>query len=307
MRGLQVGESRKITCFLFDCRFPSSGEVSMSLFRPNRRWSLLPAVCVLLGILAHAGRAQEPIRALLVLGGCCHDYKTQQTLITEGVSKRANVQWRIAYDPDTGTKHLNPIYESDEWSNGFDVVVHDECCSDVKDPAIIRRILGPHGKGLPAVLLHCGMHSYRSEGYPQATPWFDFTGASTGHGPQVPIQLTFTDKSSPITRGMHDWTTIKEELYNNSAGKLIETASPLATGKQIYKSRDGKEITAEAIVAWTNIYKSNTRVFATSLGHNNETVGDDRYLDLVTRGLLWSVNKLDESHLKPAKQVLLVK
>ena len=188
------------------------------------------------------------------------------------------------------------------------MVVHDECCSDVKDPAIIRRILGPHGKGLPAVLLHCGMHSYRSEGYPQATPWFDFTGvASTGHGPQVPIQISFLDKSSPITKSMQDWTTIKEELYNNSAGKLIETASPLASGKQAFKNKDGKETTAEAIVVWTNTYKSNTRVFATTLGHNNETVGDDRYLDMITRGLLWSVNKLDDSYLKPAKQVLLDK
>jgi hypothetical protein len=41
------------------------------------------------------------------------------------------------------------------------------------------------------------------------------------------------------------------------------------------------------------------------LGHNNVTVGDDRYLDLVTRGLLWSVGKLDEAHLKPAARVLI--
>jgi type 1 glutamine amidotransferase len=46
-------------------------------------------------------------------------------------------------------------------------------------------------------------------------------------------------------------------------------------------------------------------VFATTLGHNTQTVDDPRYLDLVTRGLLWSVGKLDEAHLKPAKKVLL--
>jgi type 1 glutamine amidotransferase len=248
----------------------------------------------------------EPIRALLVLGGCCHDYATQQKLISEGVSKRANVQWKIAYDPDQGTSHLNPIYERDDWADGFDVVVHDECCADVKDPKIIKRILAPHRKGLPAVLLHCGMHSYRSEGYPESTPWFDFTGvASTGHGPQVPIEVSLLDPSHPITKGLIDWKTIKEELYNNSAGKLIETATPLASGKQTYKTKEGTEVNAEAIVVWTNTYANNTRVFATSLGHNNETVGDERYLDLITRGLLWSVGKLDEEHLKPASQVLL--
>lgn len=248
----------------------------------------------------------EPIRALLVLGGCCHDYPTQKKRITEGISERANVQWKIAYDPDQGTSHLNPIYERDDWADGFDVVVHDECCSDVKDPKIIQRILAPHRKGLPAVLLHCGMHSYRSEGYPQSTPWFDFTGvASTGHGPQVPIEISLLDPSHPITKGLIDWKTIKEELYNNSAGKLIETATPLASGKQTYKTKEGNEVNAEAIVVWTNTYSDKTRVFATSLGHNNETVGDERYLDLITRGLLWSVGKLDDEHLKPASQVLI--
>ncbi len=59
------------------------------------------------------------------------------------------------------------------------------------------------------------------------------------------------------------------------------------------------------MVAWTNTYNGKAKVFATTLGHNNETVADSRYLDLVTRGLLWSVGKLDEAHLRPAKKVLL--
>ena len=137
---------------------------------------------------------QKPIRALLVLGGCCHDYKEQQHILTKGVSARANVQWAISYDPDTGTKHLNPWYEKDDWAKGFDVVVHDECCSDVNDIKTVEKILKPHREGLPAVILHCGMHSYRTEGFPKSTPWFDFTGvASTGHGPQVPIEVSYLD------------------------------------------------------------------------------------------------------------------
>jgi hypothetical protein len=34
-------------------------------------------------------------------------------------------------------------------------------------------------------------------------------------------------------------------------------------------------------------------------------VADPRYLDLVTRGLLWSVGKLDKEHLTPAKKVMI--
>jgi len=270
-----------------------------------------PTLIAILGLASAAASSaaaqeQKPIRALLVLGGCCHDYKEQQHVLTKGVSARANVQWTISYDADTGTKHLNPWYEKDDWAKGFDVVVHDECCSDVNDIKTVEKILKPHRDGLPAVILHCGMHSYRTEGYPKSTPWFDFTGvASTGHGPQVPIEVSFVDHESSITKGLKDWKTEKEELYNNSAGKLLETAHPLATGKQTWKSEDGTSNQATAICVWTNKYNGKTNVFATTLGHNTVTVGDDRYLDLVARGLLWSVGKLDPAYLKPAKKVLI--
>jgi type 1 glutamine amidotransferase len=245
--------------------------------------------------------AAEPIRALLVLGGCCHDYAAQKTHLTEGISQRANVQFTIAYDSDKTTKNLNSVYANADWAKGFDVVVHDECTADVKDIATIDRILAPHRAGTPAVMLHCAMHSYRSEGFPNSTPWFQLTGlASTGHGPQEPIAIRFLDPSHPVTKNSQDWTTIKEELYNNSAGKLLDTAHALASGKQSYKKRDGSDVNAEAVIVWTNTYNSKTRVFATSLGHNNETVNDARYLDLVTRGLLWSVDKLNDEYLKPA-------
>ena len=72
-----------------------------------------------------------------------------------------------------------------------------------------------------------------------------------------------------------------------------------------WKDKTGKEISADATVAWTNLYVEKTKVFATTLGHNNDTVADERYLELVARGLLWSVGKLDEAHLKPAKKVMI--
>jgi type 1 glutamine amidotransferase len=46
------------------------------------------------------------------------------------------------------------------------------------------------------------------------------------------------------------------------------------------------------MVVWVNDFHG-ARVFSTTLGHNTETVGDPRYLDLVTRGLLWSVKRLE--------------
>jgi type 1 glutamine amidotransferase len=266
-------------------------------------------LCLTLLIGAAMVRADEPkpIRALLVIGGCCHDYAKQKDILTQGISARANVQWVIAYDPDTSTKHMNPVYEKPGWANAFDVVVHDECSSAVTDLAVIDRILEPHRQGLPAVVLHCGMHSYRSQGYPDAvTPWFEFTGLpSTRHDRQEPIALSFLDKNNPITKGMADWTTIKEELYNNYKGNVLDTARPLVRGKQTTQDKKGQQTNHDYVVAWTNNYKGKAKVFGTTLGHNNATVADPRYLDLVTRGLLWSVGKLDASYLKPAQKVLL--
>jgi type 1 glutamine amidotransferase len=243
---------------------------------------------------AEPDAAAEPIKALLVIGGCCHDYQNQGKLITEGISARANVKWTVSFDPRGDTTSLNPIYENPDWAKGFDIVVHDECSADVKDLQIIDRILKPHRDGVPAVLLHCAMHSYRSEGFPDKdTPWFEFTGfVTTGHGPHEPLTVVYTDAEHPITRGLQGWTTGKEELYNNIR-PLPPTAQALATGKQ-----EGQK---DAVTVWTNAYgPKKTKVFGTTLGHANEMVGDARYLDLITRGMLWSLGKLDDQHLKPA-------
>src|SRR6516164_11440654 len=106
------------------------------------------------GAPAHAQDKPKAIRALLVIGGCCHDYAKQKDILTKGISARANVEWVVSYDPDKGTKHLNPVYEKPDWASKFDVIVHDECCSDVSDESVISRILEPHRAGLPAVVLH---------------------------------------------------------------------------------------------------------------------------------------------------------
>ena len=138
------------------------------------------------------------------------------------------------------------------------------------------------------------MHNYRSEGFPNKTPWFEFTGLkTTGHGPQEPISLSFVDKESPILGGLAEWTTVKEELYNNI--RLFDTATPIARGKQTYKARNGAERTSDFVVVWSNLYgPKKTRVFSTTIGHNNATVEDPKYLDLVARGVLWATGHLNE-------------
>ncbi|HEX8916570.1 MAG TPA: ThuA domain-containing protein [Humisphaera sp.] len=246
--------------------------------------------------------AAKKLKVLLVTGGCCHDYGKQKQILQQGITARAaGVTIDVVHEGDGKTNHRHSIYEKPDWWKGYDLVIHDECSADVKDVKFIENVLAPHKAGIPGVVLHCGMHNYRSENFPKSTPWFDFTGLpSTGHGPQEPIAITYTDAESPVTKGLAGWTTIKEELYNNVAGGVLPTAKPLARGKQVVKDKKtGKENTVETIVAWTNEYgDKKTKVFATTIGHNNDTVADARYLNLVTRGLLWAAGSLDDQNFK---------
>lgn len=232
----------------------------------------------------------KPLRVLLIAGGCCHDYEHQKDVLKKGLEERAHVVVDVVYSADRSTKARFDIFERADWAKGYDAVIHDECSADVKDMPYVQNILNAH-KTVPAVNLHCAMHCYRTG----TDDWFRFVGLqSTGHGPQRPIDVTYVAPDHPIAVGaLENWTTINEELYNNV--KLFDTARPLARGRQ----DTGKKV-EDFIVAWTNQYES-ARVFSTTLGHNTDTVGDDRYLDLVTRGLLWSCDRLNDQYLKPAK------
>ena len=264
----------------------------------NRSSFLTLIVSAALGLQAFAADAPKPLRILLITGGCCHEYAKQKDVLKAGLEARANVIVEHAHSADGSVKPpIEQIYgkpgekPNPDYAKGYDLVIHDECASNQNSPEIITAVLQPHVDGIPGVNLHCAMHSYRfgeirkpvTAGADNAR-WFEYLGLqSTGHGPQQPIAITFTDTASPVTKGLTDWTTGNEELYNNIQ---ILTAKTLAKGKQ------GN---AETVVAWTNEYgPKKTRVFSTSIGHNTVTVADARYLDLVTRGVLWAAGKLND-------------
>jgi type 1 glutamine amidotransferase len=253
------------------------------------------AVLVLSGLVSIQSLSAEevkPLKALLLTGGCCHDYAAQKDILKTGIEARGNIVVTQIHTDNKTVKPDLPIYGMPEYAKGYDVVIHDECAAGISDDAVVKAVLAPHKAGTPGVNLHCAMHSYRigefkkpiAETGTPTSQWFEFLGVqSTGHGPQKPIAITYVDKEHAIVKGLADWTTENEELYNNL--KVFDTAHVLAKGKQ------GDQ---EAVVTWTNNYNG-TRVFNTTLAHNNVTVADARYLDLVTRGLLWACGKIDDS------------
>lgn len=237
-----------------------------------------------------ASAETKPLKALLITGGCCHDYKTQKDLLKAGIESRINIVVDQIHTDNGSVSPDLPIYKNPDYAKGYDIVIHDECAAGISDEQTVKDVLAPHRDGIPAVNLHCAMHSYRVAGFDEevkgtgkpGTLWFEFTGLkTTGHGAQTPIEVKYSDKNHAITKGFDNWTTGNEELY--VILHTFDTVKPLATGTQ-----NGQEMP----VVWTNDYNG-TKVFNTTLGHNNETVGDDRYLNLVTRGLLWATGKLN--------------
>lgn len=269
--------------------------------------TLLAASLALVSPATRAADAPKPLKILLLTGGCCHDYKKQKDILKAGLEARANVIVDQVHVDDGSTKPRLPIYGNPDYAKGYDLVIHDECAADINDPAVIAGVLKPHQDGIPGVNLHCAMHCYRFGDFGQPVAagadnahWYEYLGLqSTGHGPQEPIEVSYADKESPITKGLADWTTIKEEHYNNI--QVFPTAHVIARGKQTThnkkKQADGTETVEdsvnEAVNVWTNTYNGKTRVFSTTIGHNNATVEDARYLDLVARGVLWATNHLN--------------
>jgi type 1 glutamine amidotransferase len=254
-----------------------------------------------------SAKKSSTLKVLLVAGGCCHDYQSQTKLLKDGIEQRIHANVTVVLSENKTTKASFEIYQSDDWAKGYDVVIHDECSADVTEQPYVERILNAHRNGTPAVNLHCAMHSYRWGDFKQPVKlgadnakWYAMIGLqSTSHGPKTPIDVIYTNSSHPITKGLQDWKTTDEELYNNL--NVFTGTTALVTGnqvvppnkKELQENPNAPSKKASAVVAWTNEYgPKKTKIFSTSLGHQNDTVADARYMDLVVRGLLWSTGNL---------------
>ncbi len=241
-------------------------------------------------VLDKKAKDGKPIKALLVTGGCCHDYERQKLILSRGISARANVVWTVAHQGGSTTDTKIPLYDDPKWYEGFDIVVHNECFAGVNDKTFVENIVRPHREGLPAILIHCAMHCYRT-GDDQ---WFEFVGMqSPGHGPHYSYTVENLKVDHPIMKGFgKTFVAPKGELYHSI--KLFDTATALG---QANRQGDDKP----QICVWTNQYGKG-KVFATTIGHYNETMSEPKYLDMLTRGLLWACDKDAEKEFTPSTE-----
>ena len=191
-----------------------------------------------------AADSARPLRALLITGGCCHNYKLQSEALTNAVAKLTAVEWTVVNEGGTGTRAELPLYSKPDWAKGYDVVVHNECFADTTNHTYIRQITSAHKAGVPAVVIHCAMHTYRGT---DIDDWREFLGVtSRRHDHQSRYAVKKVAPEHPIVKGIpDDWKTPMDELY--VIDKLWPNAKALATS---VSERDGKTYP----VAWINQY-----------------------------------------------------
>jgi type 1 glutamine amidotransferase len=223
---------------------------------------------------------QPRINALVVSGGCCHDYALQGRLLMDAVNRALPVDWTLVVQGGRGTSGSMPVYARPDWSKGFDIVIHNECLANVDDPQYIRRITAGHRGGPPAVVIHCAMHSYRAA---TIDDWREFLGVtSRQHTKPFQIPVKVAAKDHPAMKGFkEDWMTPVDELY------VIDKVWPNTTALATAVSPEDKK---EYPLAWAGEY-AGTRVFGTTLGHGNETWADPVFQDLLTRGVKWALKR----------------
>ena len=166
---------------------------------------------VSLALAADTAPAAEakPLRALLITGGCCHDYDFQAKMLTEGLKPYGPITWTIVNEGGKTTKGQIKLYEDPQWAKPYDVVVHNECFADTNDPAYVAKIVAAHRAGTPAVVIHCAMHTYRAM---TEDTWREFLGVtSRRHDHQSRYPVRPLDAAHPPSlgfrpRGFRPWT-----------------------------------------------------------------------------------------------------
>lgn len=269
----------------------------MQILRRHRVFSLvLTALCVLLTVgLADAAAAEKAkkkkrsrkpaapkvgpataIRALVVTGGCCHNYFYQSKMMTEGISRKVNVDWTVVHAGGRGTQAKIDLYDNPDWAKGYDVVIHNECFANTTDEKYIRRITDAHRAGTPAIVIHCAMHTYRAATIDDWREMLGVTSFRHEHKSEYPVKVT--EPGHPIMKGFPaDWVTPSDELY------VIDKVWPNAKGLATSVSERTKK---SHPVFWVNRF-GKARVFGTTYGHSDETFEQAPFINVLANGLLW--------------------
>lgn len=241
--------------------------------------------------------------------GKYHAY-TPQRKVFEEIAKKNN--WKLIVMSGSQAEVETKLATDPDFGKYADVIVYNICMAHSK------KLDAPHNiiqqtkeKGIPALLVHCSLHSFwptykenggdavHAEGankkaktkqallaeWKESHPGVDFpawpnmTGiASTGHGPRKELQATPIDSSHVIFKGVEKGytTTSKAELYNN-----FITADD---SKNTTILLNGKQGNKEACILWEHpVGKSKSLSF--TLGHDIHEWSQPEFQTILTNSV----------------------
>lgn len=239
---------------------------------------------------ASAEKAATKVLYVTFEPGKYHDYKPQKEIFMKISGKN---KWNTSVITGTHDEVINKLASEPNFGDGYDLIVYNFCfagCANLDVPYNI--IEQTKIKGIPAMLIHCSLHSfwptYKMKGdkavhapdapekahttkellakwnkeHPgKAFPsWPKFTGiSSTRHGPKQPVKTKNLIPDHGALKDVPEYETVKAELYNN-----FITAEESKKSVSIMKGIQGK---ASSIIMWEHpVGKSKTISF--TLGHS---------------------------------------
>ncbi|MEX2594863.1 MAG: ThuA domain-containing protein [Anditalea sp.] len=217
-----------------------------------------------------ASNASESIRTLIVGGGASHDFDKwykeadARTLREDGLATvryTDNTDSIVHYLPDIDVLYLT----------------NNQPISDPKTRQAIFDFADA-GKGL--VLGHAALW-YNWEDWPEYNQLM-VSGGSSGHDKYGSFDVNITNTNHPVTQGVDQKFTLKDELYYFKVDESGPGIEVLATA-----STEGSEIFPSVFV----INHPNARIVGIALGHDGESHDLKAYKTILRNAVKWAANE----------------
>ncbi|MEO7297889.1 MAG: ThuA domain-containing protein [Verrucomicrobiota bacterium] len=214
-------------------------------------------------------KSAKPLKALLFVGGCCHDYEKLAPHLTNSIGKLMSINFDVKFNLD--------VLKDEKFADAYDLIVYD-VCFDEADGALLENAFKATKNGKPTVMIHCAVHAFRKS--EKVREWENLCGMrSKVHDPYQAFATEKLDPKHPVTKNFPaDWKTSGDELYQTI--EFLEGSTPLL---KVKSPHDGRE----HIVCWVHTYGKG-RVFATTLGHDMKTAEMPEYIRLLADGIRWA-------------------
>src|SRR5206468_2077775 len=126
----------------------------------NRIFTCLALCLCMLALTSRADDAKPAkLKAVMYVGGCCHDYKKMPNVLAEKIGELASVA--IDVKLMNTAEEMVAEFKSPTFGQGYDLIIYDICFGEKWEDGDYDPALKLATGGKPAMFVHCAMHTYR--------------------------------------------------------------------------------------------------------------------------------------------------